>query len=93
MATDLASLAQSRAGTAGQPDSPWLRQVRRQLRADLSQPLALQELSARRHQPQPSEPAFSGPKSVCRRIVIALQLRIDAAKAAQAKVETLSSQP
>lgn len=56
---------------ADQPEpAPWLRQVRRQLRADLTQPLALQELSARVGiSPSHLNRRF-GPKSVCRPIVI-----------------------
>ena len=77
-------------GEACQPEpAPWLRQVRRQLRADLSQPLALQELSAR---------VGISPSHLNRRFGAEvglpphryqLQLRIDAAKARLAAGEPI----
>ena len=76
---------------AGQPEpAPWLRQVRRQLRADLSQPLALLELSAR---------VGISPSHLSRRFGAEvglpphryqLQLRIDAAKAKLAAGEPIA---
>ena len=76
---------------ADQPEpAPWLRQVRRQLRADLSQPLALQELSAR---------VGISPSHLSRRFGAEvglpphryqLQLRIDAAKAKLAAGEPIA---
>ena len=78
-------------GAAGQPEpAPWLRQVRRQLRADLSQPLALQELSAR---------VGISPSHLNRRFGAEvglppyryqLQLRIEAAKAKLAAGEPIA---
>ena len=76
---------------ADQPEpAPWLRQVRRQLRADLTQPLALQELSAR---------VGISPSHLSRRFGAEvglpphryqLQLRIDAAKAKLAAGEPIA---
>ena len=76
---------------ADQPEpAPWLRQVRRQLRADLTQPLALQELSAR---------IGISPSHLSRRFGAEvglpphryqLQLRIDAAKVKLAAGEPIA---